>query len=199
MIEQNKILTLCVLGDGFVKGVGDGEVIGWSGRLVKASALEHGPITYYNLGVPNETTVEVARRVKELVPRMVKGADNRLILSFGVADTELVDDKPRLSSQESVEALTQLISQTRRHFKLIQVGLPPVYEPQRNNRVRRLNGLFRDLCSKAHVPFIDIYPALNEHTQYKRELAMGDKVHPSTEGYDKIADLILNDRQWWFS
>jgi lysophospholipase L1-like esterase len=197
MAKETEI-NICVIGDGFVKGVGDSEYLGWSGRLIKDITAEHGMVNYYNLGIPGETSIMVAKRVKELVPRMTKGADNRLIMACGVEDTQVIEGKPAVSNQESIETLTQFIGQTRRHFKMIVVGLPPVYDPQRNSRIKRLNSLFRDLCSKARVPFVDIYPSLSENVEYKRALVKGDKVHPQNIGYEKIYDLISNDRSWWF-
>lgn len=192
-------INICVLGDGFVKGVGDEAGSGWVGRVHEVANKEHGPITFYNLGIDGNTSTEVLARVNELAPRMPVGADNRLILAFGVEDTALVDNKTRLSSQESVDSLKQLLIQTRSHYKMVMIGLHPVYDPQRNSRVRRLNGAYRELCTRARVPFIEIFTALADDVQYKRELAKGDKVHPGTQGYQKTFDLIVNDRVWWFS
>jgi lysophospholipase L1-like esterase len=198
LTEQTE-LNICLLGDGFVKGIGDPNMRGWAGQLVLQTANELGPLTFYNLGIPGDTSEMVAGRLRELVPRLPKGNDNRLIICFGLSDTEQVDGKVRVSNQESVEALKQLILKTRSHCKLLMIGLPPVYDPQRNNRIRRLNSLYRELCQKAHVPFVDIYPALSEDVQYKRDLAKSDKVYPSELGYQKIFDLIWNDRSWWFN
>jgi lysophospholipase L1-like esterase len=197
-MDSETEINICVLGDGFVKGVGDIKNQGWAGRLITDVTAGHGLVNYYNLGIPGENSLEVSMRVKELVPRMTKGADNRLILAFGVEDTAQVDGKSILSNQESIEALTQLISKTRRHFKILVIGLAPVHDPQRNNRIRRLNGFFREYCSKARVPYIDLYPSLSDNVEYKRTLTKGDKVHPQDKGYEKIYDLISNDRSWWF-
>lgn len=192
-------LNFCVLGDGFASGVGDPSMQGWSNRLMMATVKELGMVRFYNLGVEGETSPMVAARVNELVPRFPKGQDNRLILAFGLHDTELADGKPRVANQESLEALKQLILKTRPHFKMIMIGIPPVYEPQQNNRIKRLNGLYRELCQKARVPYIDIFSSLAEDVQYKRELAKGDKVFPADIGYQKVFELIWNDRAWWFN
>ncbi|WP_196160055.1 GDSL-type esterase/lipase family protein [Reinekea sp. G2M2-21] len=192
-------LNFCVLGDGFASGVGDPSMQGWSNRLMMATVKELGMVRFYNLGVEGETSPMVAARVNELAPRFPKGQDNRLILAFGLHDTELVDGKPRVANQESLEALKQLILKTRPHFKMIMIGIPPVYEPQQNTRIKRLNGLHRELCQKARVPYIDIFSSLAEDVQYKRELAKGDKVFPADIGYQKVFELIWNDRAWWFN
>lgn len=192
-------LNICVLGDGFVKGVGDSEMRGWAGRLMLQTSKSLGPVNYFNLGVPGQSTAAVAERINELAPRLPLAADNRLILSFGVEDTALKDGKPVLSNQESLAALKQILIQTRPHYKMLMVGPPPVYEPQRNSRIKRLNALFHDLSIRARVPYINLVPALVDDVDYRRDLARHGKIYPSAFGYSKIHDLILNDRSWWFS
>ncbi|TCS43002.1 GDSL-type esterase/lipase family protein [Reinekea marinisedimentorum] len=192
-------LNICVLGDGFVKGVGDREMRGWAGRLMIETGRSLGPLNYYNLGIPGQSTAAVAERLNELAPRLPVGADNRLILSFGVEDTALEDGKPVLSNQQSVAALKQILLQTRPHYKMLMVGPPPVYDPQRNARIKRLNTLFHALCMKARVPYISIAPALQDDIDYRRDLVKNGKTYPSDIGYRKIYELILNDRSWWFN
>lgn len=192
-------INISVLGDSFALGVGDSSMKGWAGLLMQQTQKNLGNIHYYNLAVVNETSIACCARIKELVPRAPKGQDNRLILSFGLADTEIVEGKPRVSNQDSVEALKILVGKTRSHFKMLMIGLPPVYDPQRNSRVKRLNALYRELCQKSRVPFVDIYSTLAEDVQYKRELVKSGKVLPAQTGYEKIFDLIWNDRAWWFN
>lgn len=197
--EQQMGIHICVLGDGFAYGLNDPYSDGWASRLLRQTVDGLGAIHAFHLGVPGENSQQVAARLRELVPRRVKGEDNRLILSFGLQDTAEQDGKPVLSNQESTEALKQLIVKTRQHFKLLMVGMPPVYDPQRNARVKRLNGIQHELCQKAHVPFINLYSALADDVQYKRSLLSTDRVHPDRQGHQKIADLIWNDRSWWFN
>jgi acyl-CoA thioesterase-1 len=192
-------LNICALGDGFVKGLGEPDQLGWAGRLVHGAQSEHGPINYYNLGIPGETTLSVAQRIAELSVRMPKGADNRLIVCCGLMDTFQAAGQPGVSSLESVEALQSLLLQSRAHYKVLVIGLPPVYEPQRNARVKRLNVLMHDLCVKIRVPYIDLFASLNENVQYKRELLQGDRLHPSSYGHNRVFELVRNDRLWWFS
>lgn len=192
-------LNICVIGDAFVSGAGDKELLGWAGRLLQSANAEQGPINYFNLGVPGDTSLQTLKRLKEILPRFPVGHDNRLIIALGLTDTEMTEGKVRLGNQESVAALSQLLAKARSRCKLLMVSLPPVYEPQRNTRIKRLNALFQELCSKARVPFIDIYSALADDIQYRRELASLDRVLPGQAGYKKIADLIWNDRSWWFN
>lgn len=192
-------INICVLGDDLVMNGVDGQDVGWIGRLAESANLAQGPITFYYLGVRGQTSEQVAERLEELTVRLPKGADNRLILGFGLADTLMVDQKPQLSSQASAEALKKIVLATRSHYKMFMVGLAPVYDPQRNSRLKRLNGVYRDMCSKARIPFVDVFATLADDVQYKRELVQGDKVNPGSKGHQKIFDLVANDRAWWFS
>jgi hypothetical protein len=192
-------INISVLGDGFAKGIGDPTMLGWAGQLVKEASKELGELNFYNLGIPNQNSQEIAGRVRELVPRAPKGEDNRLILNLGLMDTELDGAKTVLSNQESIEALKSIIVKTRPHFKMLMIGIPPVYDPKRNSRIKRLNGLHRELCQKARLPYIDIFATLSEDVQYKRELAKGGRIYPGEQGHLKVFDLIWNDRSWWFN
>lgn len=191
-------LNVCVLGDELVKGVPGYANDCWAATLVRQASEEHGEMNYYNLGIPGETSVQIGQRIRELVPRMAKGQDNRLILNLGMNDTEQNAER-QVSANESVDALKTLIVKTKNHMKICVVGLTPVYEPQRNLKVKRLNGMFKELCLKARVPYIDLFGSLVEDVQYKRDLARSGRVFPGKEGHRIIADLIWNDRAWWFN
>lgn len=198
--EEEQIgIHLSVLGDGFVCGQGVAPLQGWASQLMIQTVSDLGPVNVYNLGIPGELSTQVVARLRELAPRRLKGEDNRLVFSFGLQDTAEHEGRPMLSNQASTDALKQLIVKTRPHFKLLMIGMPPVYDPQRNSWVKRLNSLQHDLCQKAHVPFIDLFSALADDVQYKRSLLATDRVHPDSRGHQKIFDLIWNDRSWWFN
>lgn len=191
-------LNLCVLGDGLAKGYGDPRYNGWAGYLMEQVARGHGPLTFYNLGIPGESSADVLKRLGELEPRLPQGADNRLILAFGLVDALGYRDQPPLALKDSVTNLKHVLLQVRTHYKLLMVGPPVVFDPVRNGRLKRLNGAFHDLCLKARVPYIDVFTSLADDVQYRRELAQGDRVHPGEKGHVKLFDLVSNDRSWWF-
>lgn len=197
--EEQIGIHLSVLGDGFVCGQGVAPLQGWASQLMIQTFSDLGPVNVYNLGIPGELSTQVVARLRELAPRRLKGEDNRLVFSFGLQDTAEHEGRPMLSNQASIDALKHLIVKTRPHFKLLMIGMPPVYDPQRNGWVKRLNSLQHDLCQKAHVPFIDLFSALADDVQYKRSLLATDRVHPDSRGHQKIFDLIWNDRSWWFN
>ena len=191
-------LNLCVLGDDLARGLPGSIDDCWATILVRQASADHGDINYYNLGIAGETSQQIILRLRELVPRMPKGQDNRLLIALGMNDT-VPDESHKVGASDSLQALKNLLIKTKNHMKICVVGLTPVYEPQRNLKVRRLNAQFKELCHKAHVPYIDLYSSLADDVQYKRDLARHDRVFPGKEGHRIIADRIWNDRAWWFN
>jgi lysophospholipase L1-like esterase len=191
-------LNICVLGDGIAKGVGDPQHRGWAGLLIDSVIAGHGPLNYYNLGIVGQNSEAVLRRQGELEPRMPVGADNRLILAFGLMDAVGVGGEDPLPAKTSWHNLAILLKEVHGHYKPLLVGPPAVYDPAQNARLKRINGGFRELCARARVPYVDLYTSLADDVQYRRELIQGDRLHPGSFGHRKIFDLVSNDRSWWF-
>ena len=89
-------------------GAGDEEGLGWPGRLTAAAWAADLPLTSYNLGVRGESTSEVARRFRaEAEPRLIPGADNRVLFAVGANDVSLGEDgEQAIPTEESVELMT---------------------------------------------------------------------------------------------
>lgn len=191
-------LNICVLGDGLAKGVGAPGGKDWADRLIDQVRAEHGPVTFYNLGVPGQSSADVVRRLGELDPRLPVGDDNRLILAFGLVDAIGTATTEPLPAKTSLTHLREILAKVHSRYKLLMVGPPPVYDPGLNARVKRVNQIFREFCQKARVPYIDLHTPLMDDVQYRRELVHGDRIHPGERGHAKIFDLVGNDRSWWF-
>jgi lysophospholipase L1-like esterase len=191
-------LNICVLGDGIAMGIGDPEKQGWAGLLIDSVRAGHGPLNYYNLGIVGQNSESVFGRLNELEPRMPVGADNRLILAFGLMDAVGVGVREPLPAKTSWQNLTSLLKEVHGHYKPLLVGPPAVYDPTQNARLKRINGGFRELCTRARVPYVDLFTSLIDDVQYRRELIQGDRLHPGSFGHRKIFDLVSNDRSWWF-
>lgn len=62
-------VRICFVGDSFVNGTGDPDYLGWTGRICVRTRQEGHDITYYNLGVRRETSIDIAARWQEEVSR----------------------------------------------------------------------------------------------------------------------------------
>ncbi|WP_169579606.1 GDSL-type esterase/lipase family protein [Saccharospirillum impatiens] len=191
-------LNICVLGDGIASGEGDTQNRGWAGQLVDSVRADHGPLNYYNLGIVGQNSEAVLQRLGELEPRMPLGADNRLILAFGLMDAVGVRGEEPLPAKTSWHNLATLLKEVHGHYKPLLIGPPAVYDPAQNGRIKRINGGYRELCTRARIPYVDLFTSLQDDVQYRRELNQGDRLHPGSFGHRKIFDLVSNDRSWWF-
>jgi len=193
-------IRLCFFGDSFVAGVGDPAHRGWAGLLAEHArpALGDVDFTVYNLGVRRDTTADVrARWLDEARCRFPDGCDNRLVLSFGVNDTTLLDDpaqqedSTRVPPADSVTNLTAILDDARAcGWPVFVVGPPPVADEQQNARTRRLDGLFAEVCAERNVPYCPVFEHLHGDTAWIREAAAGDGAHPSAQGYRDLADVV---------
>ncbi len=99
------------VGDSFVAGVGDPQHRGWVGRLTERAHRIGAPITAYNLGVRRDTSDDILRRwADEVAVRRAAGAQERLVVSFGVNDTTDDGRATRVAPAYSVANLHTLLA-----------------------------------------------------------------------------------------
>ncbi|MET9535577.1 GDSL-type esterase/lipase family protein [Streptomyces sp. NPDC006649] len=189
-------IRICFIGDSFVQGVGDPEHRGWVGRVLEATGED---ISGFNLGIRRNTSEDVLRRCwREVLPRTLPGADNRLVVSFGSNDTIQEHGAVRVDAARCLENLASILDNCRRQvITALVVGPPPVIGAG-NEHLRRTSKLADEmgaLCRTQHVPFIATTLELAEDPIWTQEVVAGDGAHPGSGGYRRLADLILA-RQW---
>lgn len=189
---MNEDLRICFIGDSFVQGIGDPEYRGWVGRVLTAT----GPgITAFNLGIRRNTSDDVVRRCwREVDPRVLPGADNRLVISFGSNDAVVEDGNVRVGRARCLDNLATLLTESReRAIHPLVIGPPPVIDGGEEH-LRRTVELADDmakLCSSRDVPFVATTKHLAEDPIWADEAAAGDGAHPGGAGYQRLAELIL--------
>jgi lysophospholipase L1-like esterase len=184
---------LLFFGDSLVAGVGDPSARGWVGRVVAASFRVGLPLTAYNLGVRRETSEQVAARWRnEALPRLSPKTDTRIVVSFGANDTTIEHGGLRLAPKQSCAALDGILHGAAALGLIpLVIGPAPVDDPQQNERIQDLSASFSEVCSNAGVRFIGVVAQLLAAEIWMTQVMAGDGAHPSTEGYDTLADLIL--------
>ncbi|MBI9113763.1 DUF459 domain-containing protein [Sanguibacter suaedae] len=192
-------VRLCVLGDSFVAGVGDTSGFGWVGRLAGAAATEGVALTTYNLGVRRETTSDVAARAADEVrPRLAGIAEPRVVLATGVNDTVVENGTQRVSTAETLAALTRIVHALS-PSPLLLVGPPPVEDPEHDRRVATLSEALADRAADLGVPFVDTYAALRDDATWRSEVAAGDGYHPGPAGYERLAQVLVPPVVRWLA
>jgi acyl-CoA thioesterase-1 len=184
---------LLFFGDSLVAGVGDPTGAGWVGRVVAASFASGLGLTAYNLGVRGETSEQVALRWRaEALPRLLAGADCRIVLSFGANDTSIQHDRVRVDADRSLGALATILDEAAMiGLPTLVVGPAPVDDPEQNRRIHGLSVSFAEVCAERGVPFMSVVEALLASPVWMEQVAVGDGAHPGAEGYDALADLVL--------
>jgi acyl-CoA thioesterase I len=190
----------CVLffGDSFVAGAGDPEGLGWAGRLVAASWDADLPTTAYNLGVRGENSRDVARRLRiEAEPRLIPGADNRVVIAVGANDVSLDEDgREEIEAAESAGLMAGMLDDCAELGITALVLSPgPAGLADHDARSRALGERFERLCADRGLRYVDVLDDLLESESWKREAAANDGLHPGAEGYAALARLVL-DAGW---
>ena len=151
------------LGDSFVAGVGDPEHRGWVGRLAERAHRAGAPITAYNLGVRRDTSDDVCRRwPDEVAVRRGAGAQERLVVSFGVNDTTADGRRTRVAPERSAANLRALLAEAAgAGLPVLAVGPPPVADRAQNRRIAALDERFAAVAAEAGTPYVGVFGALH--------------------------------------
>jgi lysophospholipase L1-like esterase/8-oxo-dGTP pyrophosphatase MutT (NUDIX family) len=195
-------MRICFIGDSFVNGTGDPECLGWTGRICRSIVQQGQELTYYNLGIRRETSTDIESRwLKEAACRLPANCDGRVVLSFGVNDMTLQDDKTRVDLTISVEATRRILSVVCQQYPVLMVSPAPVADAEHNLRSACLSERLEQLCREMNVPYLDVLTPLQTSENWMQEVHAGDGAHPGAAGYAELAKLVQNWSAWanWFN
>ena len=194
-------MYICFVGDSFVTGTGDPECLGWAGRVCAAAQRSSHDLTYYNLGIRRETSLDIRGRwLKEVACRLPKDVDGRVVFSFGVNDTTLKNGKTRVELSDSIKNTREILSTAKRLYPTLMVGPPPITDAEKNSRVAGLSQQFETVCGELNVAYLDVFTPLQTSETWMSEIAANDGSHPRSEGYSAMALLVQSWSVWlsWF-
>jgi acyl-CoA thioesterase-1 len=183
-------LSICVVGDALVAGVGDPKSLGWVGRVAARTPQDERPVTVFSLGVPGDTTADLATRWWEECRRRYPPdlAGCRLVLGLGHGDAW-----QGLSIPRSRLNLANILDEAHsRGLPCFVVGPPPVTQQADNGRYEELSATYADVCRRRNVPYVDTFTPLVTHEDWMTDLAAGDGEHPRQAGYGLMAWLVLH-------
>ena len=191
-VAPNADRRVFFVGDSYVAGVGDPEHRGWVGRLAEHAHRAGAPITAYNLGVRRDTSDDVCRRwPDEVAVRRGAGAQERLVVSFGVNDTTPDGRGTRVAPERTVANLRTLLAEaSAAGLPALVVGPPPVADGPQNRRIAALDERLAATAADARAPYVRVFAALRRDDRWMDEVAAGDGSHPAAAGYGLLADLV---------
>lgn len=191
-------IRLCFIGDSFVNGTGDETMLGWAGRLCADAAGRGLPVTYYNLGVRRDTSADVLRRwERECRPRLPDFCDGRIVVSCGVNDATVEDGTPRVAFEDSCANIRNILRGARA-YPLLLVGPPAIDDEEQNAGIEHLSRAYAEIAASMNVPYIELFPQLENDASYRAEIAGYDGAHPRSTGYGRLAALVGSSVHWWF-
>jgi len=181
-------------------------MLGWPGRVCRSALTQGHELTLYNLGVRGDTSAAVRFRWKgEVASRAAAEAKPLVVFSFGLNDCFQVDGTGAFSIEPSTQHTHAILEDAAHDARPLFVGPAPVserpplkaagWEPV-NDRIRRLNRAFATVAANLLIPYLDLYPELQQDRRWRADLAAGDGVHPSALGYEVIADLVTHWPSW---
>ena len=187
------------VGDSYVVGVGDPQHRGWVGRLAEWSERDGLPITVYHLGVRRDTSDDIARRwPDEVAARRAAGSEGRLVVAFGVNDTDAQAGGERVAPDRSVANLRELVARAATvALPVLVVGPPPVADPGQNRRIAALDARFAACAAELAVPYVPVFAALAADGRWTDEVVAGDGSHPGARGYAALAELVAPAWRAW--
>ena len=210
-VAAGKALRICFIGDSITAGTGDDMFQGWAGRLCEMAFDDGHDVTGYNLGVRSETSAMIAARWRaECAPRLPGDVPAALVFAFGVNDTaEEPEAGRRASLEDSLATARAILEAAKSWHPTLWIGPAPVLVERqpvsprpgvtydfRNERVAELNAAYAELAAELTLPYLDLFTPLSGEPEWAEDLAAGDGIHPTAEGYERMAELIEEWAGW---
>ncbi len=189
---MSRDLRVCFVGDSFTAGTGDETGLGWVRPLVAQAQAGGTPLTAYELGVRRDTSLDIARRFHpEVAARFADGDDLRVVLALGANDVSAPAGRPRVPHERTLAVLTDLLDDAwATGWSVFVVGPPTSLDPAQTARALDLSLGMAQVCQECAVPFVDVARELAGDPVWREAVLAGDGVHPRSEGYRRIADLV---------
>ncbi len=202
LLKIGKKLRICFIGESFINGTGDPEYLGWTGRVCQDANRKGFDITHYNLGVRRETSTELSKRwLPEVSYRLPKDCDGRVVFAFGTNDTTIEDGKTRVSFQDSITNLQDILSVVKNLYPVLIISPSPIEDDKQNQRSSDLSKEFGKVCCELNIPYLDIFSELIKSDVWMEEVKNYDGAHPRAAGYQLFAEIVQNWEGWkgWFN
>jgi acyl-CoA thioesterase I len=192
-------VRVCFVGDSFVAGLGDSTGLGWVGRVHNESHRRGLPLTTYNLGVRQDTSLLICERLaREVAPRLAHAEVPRIVVSFGVNDTAFENGTTRVTRKESLTALRSM-STAIGSIDLMLIGPPAVDDDDQNERISALSDALREESNRLGIPFVGCFESTMANSIWRRQIREGDGFHPDKAGYEQLAAIIQAPLLDWLS
>lgn len=196
-------------GDSITVGYTDSVGLGWPGRICHALHDGNGrPTTVYNLGVNGDTWRGCAKRwYTETMARCTDRPLGALVFAFGVNDAATIVGQGRqVELEESSSHALAVLTAASHLAPVLCIGPTPVDERVNpiangdstweilNADLAAYGSAYAEIAARVDVPSLDLMTPLGTDVAYIS--ALGDGIHPTDEGFRRIADVITAWDAW---
>jgi lysophospholipase L1-like esterase len=186
-------------------GTGDRSMLGWPGRVCALAASHGYDVTCYNLGLRGDTSLTMSRRWQfECESRLIPEVPGVLVFGIGLNDA-LVDatGDQRIARTATAQAVGDTLKTASGWKPTLLIGPGPVLDGMQaprphggpiwylSNSSIEATSLVLATAAKNHgVPFLDLFRILSGRSAWSEDLRMSDGVHPSSVGYELVAQTV---------
>lgn len=204
-------LRICFVGDSITNGTLDDDMLGWPGRLCAGERAAGHDLTCYNLGIRADTSSDIRHRWRaECNARLPDHVPGALVFAFGVND--MADQEGlglRVPQEESLANARAILEEAKDWLPTLWIGPAPaemsmqplriadaVVFDFRNDRTADLNRAYAELAAELEIPYLDLFTPLSAADRWAAALTAGDGVHPVSDGYALMTELISDWSAW---
>src|SRR5699024_10461012 len=153
-------------GDELLTGAGDPRALGWVGRVLSKTPLDHVELQHFVLAVPGEGTEALSHRWEaEVAPRFSPGAENLLLIALN--DHDLVSAS---SARARLNLANILDRAAQQGIRCLVLGPLPGLDAERNRQAAQLNRAYQDVATRRSHPYVDAFTPLVDHQQWREDL-----------------------------
>ena len=179
-------MQLLFIGDSLTLGVNDAERLSWPGRICKELDPQGTKLSTYNLGVRASSTDHIEDRWEnEVECRVLPDVPTLLVFCMGAPDAV-----KNISLKQSRSTAESILRKAKDKHDVLFVTPPPMIDPEKDERTKDLASEFSNICANLDIPCLDINSPLRENPAYIKAIKESDGVHPNSEGYGIMAEMI---------
>ncbi len=187
MAEKKEII---IFGDSIVWGVFDYIKGGWSRRLDEYFKANKAGIKVNRHGVIGNDT---RRLLNEFEEKIGNSKPNIIIFAIGINDSQITDDRPRISLEEFQSNLNKLIEKAKRHTQqVVFIGLSRVDDIKArvvwwsrkgsylNEAINKYDAVLKSVVEEKDCFYVEVADIFADKS------LLSDGVHPNSEGHRKL-------------
>ncbi len=179
-----------------MNGTGDPEYLGWTGRLCQMARRRGHDVTYYNLGVRGDSSLDIAKRWREETARRLPDEPGHLVFSFGTNDAYVEDGTRIIPLTTTLTVTSQILEEAQQVHQVLMVGPPPISSNEENVRIREISENLGKLCARLQIPYLESFASLGRNSTWLEQVELGDGDHPQAAGYAVWAQLVDSWEAW---